>query len=75
MALGAEHIGNPLGIQGRLKAEISQLMNIGRQMTQSEYSDSQIKSISTQTENGGSVADHCREHAMSSASFYKWRAE
>lgn len=44
-------------------------------MKKSKYSDAQIMSILTQAENGAPVADLCREHGMSSASFYKWRAK
>ena len=44
-------------------------------MKKSKYSDAQIMSILTQSENGAPVADLCREHGMSSASFYKWRAK
>lgn len=39
------------------------------------FSDSQILAILKQNENGVSVQDLCREHGMSSASFYKWRAK
>jgi len=38
-------------------------------------SDSQILAILKQNEAGVSVQDLCREHGMSSASFYKWRAK
>jgi len=44
-------------------------------MKQSRYSDSQIISILKQAEAGTPVAELCREHGMSSASFYKWRAK
>jgi len=44
-------------------------------MKKSKYSDAQILSILKQAENGVPVADLCREHGMSSASFYKWRAK
>jgi putative transposase len=44
-------------------------------MKKSKYSDAQIMSILKQAENGVLVADLCREHGMSSASFYKWRAK
>lgn len=43
-------------------------------MIKSRYSDSQILAILKQNENGVSVTDLCREHGMSSAQFYKWRA-
>lgn len=44
-------------------------------MKTSRYSDSQILSILKQAENGISVPELCREHGMSSATFYKWRAK
>jgi putative transposase len=44
-------------------------------MKKSRYSDSQIISILKQAEGGTPVAELCREHGMSSASFYKWRAK
>jgi putative transposase len=40
-----------------------------------KFSDSQILTILKQNENGVAVQDLCREHGMSSASFYKWRAK
>lgn len=39
------------------------------------YSESQIVGILKQSEGGISVAELCREHGMSSASFYKWRSK
>ncbi len=44
-------------------------------MKKSKYSDGQIMAILKQAENGVPVADLCREHGMSSASFYKWRSK
>ena len=44
-------------------------------MKRSRYSDSQIISILKQAEAGTPVADLCREHGMSDATFYKWRAK
>ena len=44
-------------------------------MKKSRYTDSQILSILKQNEAGTSVADLCREHGMSDASFYKWRSK
>ncbi len=44
-------------------------------MKKSRYSDSQILSILKQAENGVPVAELCREHGMSSATFYKWRSK
>lgn len=42
-------------------------------MKQSRYTDSQIMAILKQAESGSTVTDLCREHGMSSATFYKWR--
>lgn len=44
-------------------------------MKTSRYSDSQILSILKQAESGTPVPVLCREHGMSNASFYKWRAK
>jgi putative transposase len=44
-------------------------------MKASRYPESQIIGILRQTEGGVPVAELCREHGMSNASFYKWRAK
>lgn len=44
-------------------------------MKTSKYSDSQIALILKQAENGIPVPELCREHGMSSATFYKWRSK
>ncbi len=44
-------------------------------MKKSRYSDSQIINILNQAEAGTPVTELCREHGMSNASFYKWRAK
>ena len=44
-------------------------------MKTSRFTDSQILAILKQNEAGTSVPDLCREHGMSSASFYKWRTK
>lgn len=44
-------------------------------MKKSCYSDSQILAIIKQAESGEPVSGLCREHGMSAASFYKWRAK
>ena len=41
----------------------------------SRYSDSQILAILKQAESGTPITVLCRDHGMSSASFYKWRAK
>ena len=43
-------------------------------MKTSRYSEPQILAFLRQAEGGVPVADLCREHAMSTASFYKWRS-
>jgi len=45
------------------------------QMKTSRYTEPQILSILRQAEGGVPVAELCREHGMSNASFYKWRAK
>ena len=44
-------------------------------MKTSRYSDAQILSILRQADGGVPVAELCREHGMSTASFYRWRAK
>lgn len=44
-------------------------------MKKSRFTDSQILAILKQAESGIPVPDLCREHGMSSAVFYKWRAK
>ncbi len=43
-------------------------------MKKSRFTDSQILAILKQAEAGTPVPELCREHGMSNASFYKWRA-
>ena len=44
-------------------------------MRKSRYTDSQILAILKQAEPGTPLPALCREHGMSSATFYKWRAK
>ncbi len=44
-------------------------------MKKPRYTDSQIMTILNQAQAGTPVSQLCREHGMSSASFYKWRAK
>jgi putative transposase len=44
-------------------------------MKRSKFSDNQIVSILKQAETGQAVPDLCREHGISSATLYKWRAK
>ena len=44
-------------------------------MKRSRFSEEQVISILKQQESGVSTADVCREHGISSATFYKWKAK
>ena len=44
-------------------------------MKKSRFLDSQILAILKQAESGVPVPELCRGHGMSSATFYKWRAD
>ena len=44
-------------------------------MKKSRYTDSQILAILKQAEAGTPVPELCREHGMSSPTFYKWRSK
>ncbi|GFZ76330.1 hypothetical protein GCM10011403_19140 [Pseudohongiella nitratireducens] len=44
-------------------------------MRKSRFTDNQILAILKQAESGVPVPELCREHGMSSAAFYKWRAK
>ena len=44
-------------------------------MKQKRFTETQIMQILKQAESGVPVAELCREHGMSSASFYKWRSK
>ena len=44
-------------------------------MKTSRFSEPQILAILRQAEGGVPVSELCREHGMSTASFYKWRAK
>jgi putative transposase len=44
-------------------------------MKKRRFTETQIMQILKQAENGVPVAELCREHGMSNASFYKWRAK
>jgi putative transposase len=58
-----------------LKVEFSRKIEEEIWMKQSKYSDAQIMGILKQAENGVPVTELCREHGMSSAAFYRWRAK
>ena len=44
-------------------------------MKRSRFTDSQIMAVLKQAEAGTPVPDLCREHGVSTATFYKWRAK
>ena len=44
-------------------------------MKKSRFTDSQILAVLKQAENGVPVPELCREHGISSATFYKWRSK
>jgi putative transposase len=44
-------------------------------MKTTRKSDSQIMQILSQADSGVPVSELCREHSMSSTTFYKWRAK
>ena len=71
-----KRLGNPPKKTRVLKSRIFRKLNAGRFcMKKSRFSDSQILSILKQAEGGAPVPELCREHGMSSATFYKWRAK
>ena len=44
-------------------------------MKKSRFTDTQIMSVLKQAEGGLAVVELCREHGISAATFYKWRAK
>lgn len=44
-------------------------------MTKSKFSEHQIISILKQTESGRTVAEVCREHSISPATYFKWKTK
>ena len=44
-------------------------------MKKSRFTDSQIMAVLKQAEGGTPVPELCREHGISSATFYKWRSK
>ena len=44
-------------------------------MRKSRFSETQILGVLRQAEGGLAVVDLCREHAISNATFYKWRSK
>ena len=44
-------------------------------MRKSRFTEPQIMAVLRQAESGVSVPELCREHGISTASFYKWRSK
>lgn len=44
-------------------------------MKRSTFTEEQIISILREQEGGAAMADVCRRHGVSSATFYKWKAK
>ncbi len=44
-------------------------------MKKSRFTDSQIIAVLKQAESGTPVPELCRQHGISSATFYKWRSK
>ena len=44
-------------------------------MRKSRFSETQIIGVLNEVESGKSVKDVCREHGISDATFYNWRAK
>ncbi len=44
-------------------------------MKRSRFTDSQIMAVLKQAEGGTPVPELCRQHGISNATFYKWRAK
>jgi putative transposase len=50
-------------------------MSLEKEMKKSRFTEAQILAILKQGENGVPVADLCREHGISNATYYNWRSK
>lgn len=55
--------------------EFSRTLFRGGSIKKSRFTDSQIIAVLKQAEAGTPVPELCREHGISSATFYKWRSK
>jgi putative transposase len=67
--------GNPPKKPSSSEVEFSPIPMRKFYMKRSRFTDSQIIAILKQAEGGSPVPELCREHGISSATFYKWRAK
>jgi Transposase len=58
-----------------LKVEFSRNDNEEILMMKSRFTEAQIMGVLRQVEGGVGLAEVCREHAISSATFCKWRSK
>ena len=60
----------------KLKPEISaMILYMEEIMKRSKFTEAQIVSILTLAEQGAKVTDICREHGISSATYYQWKSK
>ena len=64
-----------LQIKGFKSRILSHIMTEEILIKTSRYTEPQILAILKQAEGGLPVAELCRQHGMSNASFYKWRSK
>jgi len=67
--------GNPPFSEGVWKQNSLGVLNEEFRMKKSRFTDPQIMSVLKQAEGGMAVPELCREHGISSATFYKWRSK
>ena len=74
-ALASTTMGIPLKLVGFTGKVFSARYLRRFRIKNGRYSDAQITAVLKQAEGGVPVSELCREHELSSASFYKWRAK